>query len=243
MKRPMGRPLRPALAGVLEALTGKEAFLWRAAESIDVLRVGAEGASMGETFPWVTDDPREAIECLQARDLVPMDYAGRFTCASCVGFGSRTISVSSRRSDSGEAERRHVACDRCGASGSLAHPNSVADVVAWSSLGAAAVAMAEALGHEAYYAMPKVLRTDPPVGVRWCVGTNTDPNDIVECCGSKILTVRGLLTWPVRRERRAKSRHEVAAVAAVWESGLSLVSVNGMVGLVVAPLTDPARSE
>lgn len=72
-------------------------------------------------YGWITTDPSEAWERLQACDIIPLDYRGQFICASC----------------DGDRESLDPCCF-CGGSGAILLPPSLPALVAWASIGFAA---------------------------------------------------------------------------------------------------------
>lgn len=126
-------PRRPMLGAVLDALTAPSAgdpppSYWCGVAGVPLVvsdrgRVVSVGSPYHSVrYPWVTANVAEAYELLQARDLVPMGYVGRFVCDPC-------------------AERPGVDCIGyfdCHGTGALPHPPTVAALASWASLGFAA---------------------------------------------------------------------------------------------------------
>lgn len=129
-------PRRPMLGAVLDALTVPSATWAPPSWALDAVSCGAQvtpdGVAIGSmgrtthTFPWVTTDPAEAYELLQARGLIPMDYRSRFVCEACGGSGA----VAVRELGPGW----NAACAYCD-DGHRPHPPTVAALASWASLG------------------------------------------------------------------------------------------------------------
>ena len=129
---------RPQLAAVLAALTGHPPDRWRPCEArLD--RVDTQGAWYSPAawpataahigcVPWIYPDPAEAWEVLHTRDIIPMDYRGRFVCGACDGTGITPV-----RND-GTRGGWLCACHE----EALPHPGTLSDLVAWASIGFAA---------------------------------------------------------------------------------------------------------
>ena len=132
-------PRRPMLGAVLAHLTGTSPALWAefavlgdvsADECGASMAGGRRGGSRSIVVPWTTTDPAEAWELLQARDLIPLDYRGRFVCGVCGGSG--LVSVGSVRA------MQCPDCDVGHGHGHRPHPPTVAALASWASLGFAA---------------------------------------------------------------------------------------------------------
>jgi hypothetical protein len=121
---------RPALGAVLDALTTWEGdaappSLWLTRGRFVDLAVGrcvlrSPAGGFGWRYPWTTTDPAEAWELLQARDLIPLAYVGRFVCEVCADPSAKSA--------------RRVEC----ANGVTPHLPTVAALASWASLGFAA---------------------------------------------------------------------------------------------------------
>lgn len=155
-------PRRPMLGPVLDALTTARrdgalpSELLRAdgayaAPGADGVDVRVRGGAAGHSFHWLAGakaaviTPAEALELLQARDIVPLDYRGRWVCSACDG----------RRLIARPGVMFDAPCRPCRATGTLPHPPTVAALASWASLGWAqdddrgmGVAVAEALARE-----------------------------------------------------------------------------------------------
>lgn len=85
---------------------------------------------------WLTTDPAEAWELLQARGLIPLGYEGRFVCEGCEGVGKgRFPSITTEELARGENWFRYRDCDDRDATGHRPHPPTVAALASWLSLG------------------------------------------------------------------------------------------------------------
>ena len=126
-------PRRPMLGAVLDALTVPGAgdpppSFWCATglpttmiDRGNVIVVGSPYLTV--RYPWVTLDPAEAYELLQARGHIPMDCRSRFVCEGCGGTGgSGTRTEWSRR----DGLRSSGDCSDCHGTGTLPHPPTVA---------------------------------------------------------------------------------------------------------------------
>lgn len=138
----MTQPRRPALGAVINALTvlgngDPPPSYWCDATGLSVVVsdrgqvvvVGSPHHSV--RYGWVTHDPAEAWEMLQTRDLIPMDYVGRFVCEACGGRGSTDVVAPG---GFGFSHR----CYACKGAAHLPHPPTVAALASWASLGFAA---------------------------------------------------------------------------------------------------------
>jgi hypothetical protein len=130
-------PRRPMLGAVLDALTvtldgAAPPSFWIDAPGVqtDVIARDANvivvAPALDIHYRWVTANVAEAYELLQARDLVPMGYVGRFVHVGCGGTGERH--------NFGETFR----CLTCDGTGHRPHPPTVAALASWASLGFAA---------------------------------------------------------------------------------------------------------
>ena len=157
-------PRRPMLGAVLDALTAWGVGDGAPPPSVWVGRAGFGASADGvvvaipeivERYRWTTTDVAEAFELLQARDLIPMDYVGRFVCLVCQGAGRYFRSASS-----GD-------CQTCDRTGVRPHPFDVAMLASWASLGFAAGddGAPGILGAEELARQPA-----PPGPVMWRVG-------------------------------------------------------------------------
>ena len=136
---------RPQLAAVLAALTDcreheEQPAFWLSLDGCRLELVASDGAwfdaprqsrapeGRSVRRRWVTTNPAEAWERLQACDLIPMDYRGRFVCGVCDGTGIFPV-----RND-GTRGGWICACHE----EALPHANTLPELVAWASLGFAA---------------------------------------------------------------------------------------------------------
>jgi hypothetical protein len=90
--------------------------------------------------PLTITDPATAYEALISRGVLPDEWAGdvrrAFACATCGGMGH------------GPGWNGPHACGVCGARGTRSHPPTIPILVAWASLGPAAILRAEELARE-----------------------------------------------------------------------------------------------
>jgi len=137
---------RPQLAAVLAALTDcreheEQPSFWLSLDGCRLELVASDGAwfdaprqprapeGRSVRRRWITTDPAEAWEVLQACDIIPLDYRGRFVCYEC------------ERIDFAD-DIYH--CNRCGREVTAdghppqSYPPSIQDLVAWVSFGFAA---------------------------------------------------------------------------------------------------------
>lgn len=163
-------PLRPALADVLRALTSdlhgtmesalagdqislgpKPYFECRTDEVALLAKLGpADRRSTGcktgiySSRPWITRDPIEAFETLISRGVLPDSWAGD--------------------------ERRAFVCTATMANGAITpHPTHIPELVAWASLGPAAILRAEELARETVRRL-RPWDAPQPERVVWRVG-------------------------------------------------------------------------
>ena len=141
-------PRRPALGAVLDALTEPSngdppPSFWCTVPPVVIDRgavvvVGSPYHSV--RYPWATTNPAEAWEILQARDLIPLDYRGRFVCERCNGSGLVIVDRESGERDFCDvcAEEDANATGGLRAVGHRPHPPTIAALAAWASLGFAA---------------------------------------------------------------------------------------------------------
>lgn len=189
---------RPQLAAVLAALTDcreheEQPSFWL---SLDGCRLGLV-ASDGAWFDaprqprapegrsvrrrWITSDPAEAWERLQARDIIPLDYRGRFVCGSCDGTGIFPV-----RSD-GTRGGWLCACHE----EALPHPGTLPDLVAWSSLGFAA----RDDGSPGILATEEMARASQPCPFVWKVETEPKWWPTINTANAARLRASGLSWW------------------------------------------------
>lgn len=259
-------PARPMLAEVLAVLTGTEAWRWRDAMRftnatirfdplgvglfwqdvmlewqpiavLDSTGIGADFRAPPPFIPWACPSPAEAWEMLQARDLIPMDYRGSFFCTVCHGVGHIQRATATRRSGVGQPVITRSMCVACAGAGYHAHPQTLPDLVAWVSLGAEAIATAEALGADAHHAVPKSLRYVPPTRAEWWVHSDIHADDLVECCGDGVQLKASGYIFRWRSGSLRKSMRPIAEVAELWGRGFALNAINGRIGLCIPPLT------
>lgn len=152
-----GDVLRPALGDVLAALTDTAPEQW-APESYRVTSVTTRwvgrrhpprGMGVDGGVPLVVTDPREALEILQTRGIAPEDDERRFFRCACDG---KPIVTPAR---GGQAIPY---CVRCGyydepsapqrPEYAVPNPQTIPDLVAWASLGTAAILRAEELARD-----------------------------------------------------------------------------------------------
>lgn len=211
-------PVRPLLFPALTALTGNQE--WAAPPAKLSITEAGVTTPRGE-FKWAVETPREGLELLAARDLLPMEWVEdtrrNFLCHECEGSG----------------HFREGPCPACprparnGAAGSntevgtghVAHPPTMAGLVAWASLGPAAIARIEELVGATMVccraAMPATTNGWEP-GVFWTFGPRTGKIVLMASSVSasgpyNILTGNGYLNGTLR-----------TPAADIWAAGLSL---------------------
>lgn len=193
-------------------------------------------ASMGPV-PWVTNDPQEAWELLQARDLAPLvdDATRRFRCHRC---GGRGVVPSG-----GEYPERE-ACDTCAIEdedatggyrtrGWMERPSTLPDLVAWASLGLAAtedggrlvapgIGNLEAWAREAYRAHDELLgpsdwgfpRRERPPHLTWVVRRGSEWENALHAMSGE---------W----------REHVPAGDDLWRAGVAIVGMETNAALLI----------
>lgn len=260
----MSDPARPMLARVLGALTSTSAEEWApwdarylilsrdgaAGGYVEMLRArgGAVTGTKSHTIgivEWTERDPIAALELLETRDLAPpRDDRRPWACGRCEGRGAI---------DGGGDYPERYACPTCAVedldatggyrlTGTLAHPATLADVVAWCSLGAEQVATAEALAGAAQQSIAWWSIGSTFERVVWRVGERHPPSSqyrvarasAVERC----VDTSGRVWW---REISGGYEHApndiVQAIADLWRMGLAVDSISaGTVTLVVPPV-------
>ena len=176
-------PRRPALGAVLDALTEPSGgdpppSFWCDAQGappvvIDrgaVVVVGSPYHSV--RYPWATTNPAEAWEILQARDLIPLEYVGRFVCERCNGKGvlHGTATPGGRDyCDCAVPDDGFVSGLRV--TGHLTHPPTIAALASWASLGFAA----SDDGTPGILGAEELMGTlDPAALIRWRVTSVAD---------------------------------------------------------------------
>lgn len=169
-------PRRPMLGAVLDALTVRHDDRAPLSERMASPDTRAEVTDAGVTLhrpgvtngiAWVTTNVAEAYELLQARDLVPMGYVGRFVCEACRGRGY----INAPAFEGPGRERFVCGCD----AGHRPHPPTVAALASWASLGFGAtkddvddrvdVLAAEEFGREIARGALLRWRVSPPLAV------------------------------------------------------------------------------
>jgi len=171
-------PRRPMLGAVLDALTVRHDDRAPLSERMASPDTRAEVTDAGVTLhrpgvtngiAWVTTNVAEAYELLQARDLVPMGYVGRFVCSACNGSGLTGADKGPRPAGA----RGGWMCACLGEP--QPHPPTVAALASWASLGFGAtkddvddrvdVLAAEEFGREIARGALLRWRVSPPLAV------------------------------------------------------------------------------
>lgn len=237
---------RPALPTVLAALTDipVEDFSGRRISLADagVFRAPRSFPGLETLATWITTDPAEAWEILDARGLLPPEGSRGFWCRRCDGRGSIALG--------GEYPERDY-CDACSvedvtatggvrACGWTVRPATIPDLVAWASLGADAIVTAEALCREIAPALARIgYGVDRCERVVWRV-KDVDRRirgAIVEHWrkdGDAVLMANGTLDIP--GGYAAFHRETIAPVRALWDAGLALERVGAECVLCVPPI-------
>lgn len=218
---------RPALAPVLAALTDLPMEVWAVwlaepPSPIEVYDHSAcvrlaqwrpQGYAMGPVA-WITRDPAEAWEILDARGLLPPDGSRGFWC-------------------------RRVSYDT--PDGYVDRPATIPDIVAWASLGAEAIVTAEALCCEIAPALARVgVVTDRCERVVWRVRDTSQGvrGPIVDYWqrrdGATVLMADGTLDVP--NGFSSFKRETIAPVRALWDMGLALERVGAECVLCAPPI-------
>lgn len=237
---------RPALPAVLAALTDLPVEAWSVWSEWDAItgqRIVVDDRaarvhpvwmrddySLLGPVAWITTDPAEAWEILDARGLLPPEGTRGFWCRRCDGRGSIALG--------GEyPERDH--CDECSiedvmatggvrACGWTAHPATIPDLVAWASLGAGAIVTAEALCREIAPALaPPCYDVDRCERVVWRVGdARRSPGFVAK-------------RWATGGGDSAlvfTAAETIAPVRALWGAGLALERAGAECVLCVPPI-------
>lgn len=219
-------PLRPALADVLAVLTDTQPLQW-SPESYRVTSVTSRwvgrrhpprGMGVDGGVPLAITDPAEAFEALIARGVLPdaCDVRRAWACDECnVTAGCARIQGSSFRHP---------------------HPSTIPALVAWASLGTAAILRAEELARATVAAL-RPWGAPQPERVVWRVGSwmsgGTHAGDVVWSRNSQ----RGVP--PVEVTRGGISNNFrlgiVRSAADLWRMGLALDSVTADAVTVVVP--------
>lgn len=240
---------RPALPAVLAALLGMSEGTARILAGPGALRIDEAGTCPADhwlaakvRYPWITTDPAEAWEILDARGLLPPEGSRGFWCRRCDGRGSIALG--------GEYPERDY-CDECSvedvmatggvrACGSATIPATIPDLVAWASLGADAIVTAEALCREIGPALARIgYGVDRCERVVWRVkdADRRVRGAIVEQWrkdGDAVLMANGTLDIP--GGYAAFHRETIAPVRALWDAGLALERVGAECVLCVPPI-------
>lgn len=174
-------PARPMLCPVLDALVdwhpGEECpSKWLALDDVRVafgVVAAPGGPAEGVHFvaprqpaapegrdvrrAWAIPSVAEAFEVLQTRNLIPDGYVGRFVCGACGGAGTlRSLALDLAEMSRGVLAGRPDPCPECDA-GVVDHPATMADLVAWASLGFAAADSVTGFDGEVVAGPPGVL--------------------------------------------------------------------------------------
>jgi len=171
-------PALPMLGAVLDALTAWQGNVGMPSYWVGMCQVSCDDAGVTAQRPpgwlgpdvvrlaWAVPSPAEAYEVLQTRGLIPMDYAGRFVCGACGGTGtSRSLAIDLGALTRGMLVGRADPCTDCTV-GFADRPATMADLVAWASMGFAASddGAPGILGHE-----EAAMQANGAV-VCWCPG-------------------------------------------------------------------------
>lgn len=249
---------RPALPAVLAALTDLPVEAWSVWSEWDAItgqRIVVDDRaarvhpvwmrndySLLGPVAWITTDPAEAWEILDARGLLPPEGSRGFWCRRCDGRGSIALG--------GEYPERDY-CDECSvedvmatggvrACGWATIPATIPDLVAWASLGADAIVTAEALCREIGPALSRMgYGVDRCERVVWRVkdADRRVRGAIVEQWrkdGDAVLMANGTLDIP--GGYAAFHRETIAPVRALWDAGLALERVGAECVLCVPPI-------
>lgn len=235
-------PLRPALADVLAVLTGTQPAQW-SPESYRVTAVTChwaerrpppQGMGVDGGVPLTVTDPAEAFETLIARGVLPDAFAGderrAFWCVHCFGRGTFF--------DEYAGGSVSWPCEYCAppdhdaGSGLCASPPTIPALVAWASLGPAAILRAEELAREAVrrlrqWGAPQVER------VVWRVGARPIVDHAAWRSSRAALSHSGVLIG------HADHGHSgpIDAACALWDEGLALDAITAdAVPIVVPPI-------
>lgn len=151
----------------------------------------------GAWFPVVPSDPAEAFETLIARGVLPQSFAD----------DPQRAFVHTDRPDDGWGDTRDALTP---------HPPTIPDLVAWASLGAAAILRAEELARETVrrlrpWGAPQTER------VVWCVRTLSNMEDEGQGTVWHYGEGRDVLTGGITPHGDL-----FPSVEAIWESGLAL---------------------
>lgn len=222
-------PLRPALADVLETLTDQPRGHWLARFADPSLRGaptfvrGAVSMSFAvERFrsparenltPLTITDPAEAYEALIARDVLPDEWAR----------DDRRSFVHTNRPDDGWGDTHDVLTP---------HPPTISSLVAWASLGPAAILRAEELARETVERL-RSWGAPQPERVVWRVGPRPTVDHAAWRGSRAALSHRGVLIG------HADHGHSgpIDAACALWDEGLALDGItDGAVTIVVPPV-------
>ena len=236
-------PLRPALADVLRALTSdlhgtmesalagdqislgpKPYFECRTDEVALLAKLGpADRRSTGcktgiySSRPWITRDPIEAFETLISRGVLPDSWAGD--------------------------ERRAFVCTATMANGAITpHPTHIPELVAWASLGPAAILRAEELARETVRRL-RPWDAPQPERVVWRVGGRrkadsrldvVDRFHVIHTDGS-VSTLHDADAYQPIAEQEREIMEATGTVRDLWRMGLALDSITADAVTIVVP--------
>lgn len=194
---------RPQLAAVLDALVSSGPADGAVPPSFWIDTPGVRTSALASAegvvvvtpwgtsrYGWITTDPAEAYERLQTRDLIPMDYRGRFVCGECDGDGF----IVPEKFDWTATMGRDVSfepCVFCGGSGAISLPPSLPALIAWASLGFAA----RDDGSPGILAAEEMARASQPCPFAWKVATEPRWWSTVNTPNAARLRASGLSWW------------------------------------------------
>lgn len=199
--------VRPQLAAVLAALTDcreheEQPSFWLSLDGCRLELVASDGAwfdaprqprapeGRSVRRRWITTDPSEAWERLQACDLIPLDYRGQFICGVCDGV-SVTVPAEIDWSEMIAKGCRPDPCAACGGSGACSLPPTMPAIVAWASLGFAA----RDDGSPGILAAEKMARASQPCPFAWKVAHEPKWWRTVNTPNANRLRASGLSWW------------------------------------------------
>ena len=150
---------RPGLAGVIEALTNTSPGHYMLWSGMGAWSISGKGSrydkdvpgrlGVAVSNPWTVTDPRDAMELLQTRGLAPEDDVRRgFWCSRCAGSGVVTVGPFDA------PERGNCSVEDADVTGGLRRvghlpePDTIPELVAYTSLSVPAILRAEELARE-----------------------------------------------------------------------------------------------
>lgn len=173
---------------------------------------------------WITRDPAEAWEILDARGLLPPEGARGFWCTPC---------------DSGRSDRGFMGCPACALTGNRRAPATIPDLVAWASLGADAIVTAEALAVEACAALQRMgapWAAAPCERVVWRVAHKIGGNTAFESLRAGRAMASDGRVFLIDDEVVMPTQEFVTATKALSDMGIMLELVGAECVLCVPPI-------